>query len=256
MTTSFTPVSAAPRPHPHPARPDPLDPVDRPWIRAGTGALGILAVIAVGLIITGGSGGVGDLDLAVVETASAAHDPALDGAALGLDWLLSPRVGVVLVILATLVVAGATRRVAVAVTFAGVVVAPWFAAEAVKVLVQRDRPDPSLLTDPLIIEPHSFSFPSGHTALAAGFALGAVLLARHARARGVVIAVGCVVTVLVGASRVWVGVHHPTDAVASMVLACAVVALVLPPWLLALDRLGRRRPGSSATRASLEGMTL
>ncbi|ROS49410.1 phosphatase PAP2 family protein [Frigoribacterium sp. PhB118] len=211
---------------------------DRAW--AAWGATGIVGVVVAGLLITSGAGGVSEVDLDLVEHASRAHEPVLDGVALLVDRLLGPQLGAALVLLLVVAVWVVSRRAAAAITVLGVAVGPWAAAELVKLVVQRDRPDPGLLVDPLIIEPHSFSFPSGHTALATGLALALVLIAWGRRRAGVVIAMCAAAVAVVGLSRVWVGVHYPSDTLASVVLGCSVVALALPPWLRLLDRVQRR----------------
>jgi undecaprenyl-diphosphatase len=211
---------------------------DRAW--AAWGATGVAGVVVAGLLITSGAGGVSEVDLDLVQHASRAHVPVLDGAALLVDRLLGPQLGAALVLLLVVAVWVVSRRAAAALTALGVATGPWAAAELVKLVVQRDRPDPGLLVDPLIVEPHSFSFPSGHTALATGLALALVLLAWGRRGAPVVIGTAALAVAGVGLSRVWVGVHWPSDTVVSVVLGCSVVALALPPWLHLLDRIEGR----------------
>jgi undecaprenyl-diphosphatase len=218
---------------------------DRAW--TAWGATGVTGVVVAGLLITSGAGGVGEVDLALAQHASRTHVPVLDGAALLVDRLLGPQLGAALVLLLTVAVWVLSRRAAAALTVLGVAAGPWAAAELLKVVVQRDRPDPGLLVDPLIVEPHSFSFPSGHTALATGLALAFVLLAWGRRGAPVVVATAALGVVGAGLSRVWAGVHWPSDTVASVVLGCSVVALLLPPWLRLVDRVGgRAAPALSA----------
>ncbi|ROP78665.1 MULTISPECIES: phosphatase PAP2 family protein [unclassified Frigoribacterium] len=221
---------------------------DRAW--AAWGATGVVGVVVAGLLIDSGAGGVDEVDLDLVQHASRAHVPVLDQAALLVDRLLGPQLGAALVLLLAVAVWVVTRRATAALTALGVAVGPWAAAELVKLVVQRDRPAPGLLADPLIVEPHSFSFPSGHTALATGLALALVLLAWGCRRALVVIAVCAASVAVVGLSRVWVGVHWPSDTVASAVLGCSVVALALPPWLRLLDRIEQRSGAGHPVRPS------
>ncbi|ROS57775.1 phosphatase PAP2 family protein [Frigoribacterium sp. PhB24] len=211
---------------------------DRAW--AAWGATGVAGVVVAGLLITSGAGSVGEVDLDFVQHASRAHVPALDEAALLVDRMLGPQLGAALVLLLVVAVWVVNRRAAAALTVLGIATGPWAAAELVKLVVQRDRPDPGLLVDPLIVEPHSFSFPSGHTALATGLALALVLLVWGRRWTPVVVGASALAVAVVGLSRVWVGVHYPSDTLASVVLGCSVVALALPPWLRLLDRVQRR----------------
>ncbi|GAA0964579.1 phosphatase PAP2 family protein [Frigoribacterium faeni] len=221
---------------------------DRAWVARGV--TGVVGVVVAGLLITSGAGGVGEVDLDFVQHASRAHVPVLDETALLVDRLLGPQLGAALVLLLTVAVWVVTRRAAAALTVLGVAIGPWAAAELVKLVVQRDRPDPGLLVDPLIVEPHSFSFPSGHTALATGLALALVLLVWGRRGAPVVVGASALAVAAVGLSRVWIGVHWPSDTVASVVLGCSVMALALPPWLRLLDRIGQRSDPAHTVEAS------
>lgn len=98
---------------------------------------------------------------------------------------------------------------------------------AVKNLVQRARPH---LHEPAVALT-SYSFPSGHTAGTAlfyGF-LAAFVFAqpgwRHWRAP--VAAFGTVMVLLVGLSRIYLGVHYLTDVVGALILAGLWLGLCL-----------------------------
>lgn len=96
-----------------------------------------------------------------------------------------------------------------------------------------NRPRPDLVAH--AVETTSMSFPSGHAMLSAVtyLTLGA-LLARaqeKRRLRGYVLGAAILVTLLVGASRVYLGVHWPTDVLAGWCLGAAWALLC---WLVAL----------------------
>lgn len=106
---------------------------------------------------------------------------------------------------------------------------------ALKLSFQRARPDPFFG----VATPNSFSFPSGHTLFSfCLFGTLAVIIngrVRWAWARVAAWSVAAALVVLVGLSRIYLGVHYPTDVVASF-LAASV-------WILAVaigDRLSRR----------------
>jgi undecaprenyl-diphosphatase len=103
------------------------------------------------------------------------------------------------------------------------------------------RPRPDLVAH--LAEVQSASFPSGHAMLSAitYLTLGALLARVHERRRvkTFVLGAGIVLTILVGASRVYLGVHWPTDVLAGWSLGAAWAAL----WWLAADWL--RRQGSA-----------
>jgi len=97
-----------------------------------------------------------------------------------------------------------------------------------KHLVARHRPPAAYVVGPV---DHGYSFPSGHTLFSTVF-LGMVVLllvwpaaGRVARSAAVVGAVAA--SLLVGASRVYLGYHWTTDVVAAWVLGVAVIALTV-----------------------------
>jgi membrane-associated phospholipid phosphatase len=92
-----------------------------------------------------------------------------------------------------------------------------------KIAIARERPD---LLEPVIVE-HGFSFPSGHSALGmVAYGVLAVLVGRSrlpARARaGITLVLGAVVA-LIGISRIWLGVHYPTDVLAGWIAGGVIV---------------------------------
>ena len=95
-----------------------------------------------------------------------------------------------------------------------------------KLAIRRTRPDPAIVPQlrRLMKHPTSFSFPSGHSASAAAFAVGAGLeLPAAAPALGV-LAAG------VGVSRVYVGAHYPSDVVVGLAIGAGVAILTQRTW--------------------------
>lgn len=103
----------------------------------------------------------------------------------------------------------------------------------IKVVTARPRP-PAVFA--LINEPGSNSFPSGH-ALSSMlfFGLLAVILlrsARTARERFAIVVTAVAGTLAVGVSRVYLGVHWPTDILASWSLAAAWLTVTVGAFLI------------------------
>lgn len=106
-------------------------------------------------------------------------------------------------------------------------------SEGLKVGFNRPRPD--LVAH--IVETTSMSFPSGHAMLSAVtyLTLGALIARTQSRRslRGYVLSAAVLLTLLIGMSRVYLGVHWPTDVLAGWCLgaAWAMLCWVVATWL-------------------------
>lgn len=99
----------------------------------------------------------------------------------------------------------------------------WVLAEAAKYLFDRARPhDSGLGIAPLVKTPSSSSFPSGHSATAAA---GAISLSVTYPAFTPAFVLGGLIVIL---SRIYLGVHYPSDVCAGAVIG-ALCALLLAP---------------------------
>src|SRR5690349_11633650 len=132
--------------------------------------------------------------------------------------------GIVVVIVLTVVYVVARNRSVLPVA-AGVVAAgaAWLLADAAKAVADRPRPY-QVVADAVLRQPpaHGTSFPSSHTAVTLAVALAlAPFLARPLAAAGIGYAV------LVGWSRVYLGVHYPLDIAAGAGIGMAVAGPVL-----------------------------
>jgi undecaprenyl-diphosphatase len=117
---------------------------------------------------------------------------------------------------------------------------------ALETLLKLDfaRPRPELVSQ--LVDVHSFSFPSGHATMATitYLTLGVLLagVQERRRIKFYLLAVSIVLAIIVGISRVYLGVHWPTDVLAGW---CLGAAWALACWLTAtlLHDRGKLEPG-------------
>jgi membrane-associated phospholipid phosphatase len=94
------------------------------------------------------------------------------------------------------------------------------------------RPRPELW--PRLMQQSGASFPSGHSMYSAAFVTALILLAWNTRFRWLALVLGTLFTLLIGWSRVELGVHYPTDVLAGWLTGLA--------WVLGVY--GLLRPGT------------
>lgn len=163
-------------------------------------------------------------DQAVLHWMHAHQTPWVTTLAVGLAWMGNPPTIVGIAVVAALVglfwrkVRGAAWTLPIAVIGAGILI------QGVKLIFRRPRPT---LFHPLLHE-SGYSFPSGHSLISVVVygLLGYFvmhLFRRHA-ARIAVAIVSILLILLIGLSRVYVGVHFPTDVLAGWTAGI--------PWLL------------------------
>ena len=95
---------------------------------------------------------------------------------------------------------------------------------AMKWAVHRARPDEVVA----YAMPTSFSFPSGHALFATAFYGSCAVVAStrlSGRARAVVWVTGAILVLAIGASRIFLGVHYPSDVIAGFLAGALCISV-------------------------------
>lgn len=118
------------------------------------------------------------------------------------------------------------KRIRYALTLIAVAAGTGLVMTFLKPLYDRERPTVVTHIDP----PGGLSFPSGHSMLSAALYLTlAMMIARsleHRRLRMFAVATGAFIAFLIGLSRIYLGVHYPSDVIAGWTVGAAWALLV------------------------------
>lgn len=185
------------------------------------GVIGLLGLLALGIVAR--SAMITRHDLHVDCRLSELRFPAGTEVALGLTAAASEAVGLAILAVGLLVLVVRRRRWD-AVRLAAAVGGSWTLGIAVKALIDRTRPPASLW---LLPPDSAASFPSGHDTTACAVVLVALLVLRgtgRLRVAGLTAALGYAAAV--GASRVYLGDHYPTDVLGSWLTVASAALLV------------------------------
>ena len=212
-----------------------------PWTAwAGGIAPGVVALLAV--IVLARDGAATPWDVVAAERSASSRSAVATRLALALGWLgLVPVVAVWAGSAAVVLGRIAGTRWRVVVLIVAVLAADVVVVAAVKRLVDRPRP-PRVGWLVAVSTP---SFPSGHvtaTAAAVGVLVLTVLAGGGSRrVRTVAVLGGAAIVVLMGWSRVYLGVHYLTDVLAGTALGVWLAVSVVWSYAVLVQRSTRRR---------------
>lgn len=182
----------------------------------------LFAVVAL-LVQTGRTT---SFDLHVIGTVQGWENPALTRIMEAFSWIGSTWVVTVIVACLLVFLALVLRHRSELALLIAVIVGAAAGNRLLKIWFLRDRPDIYRLA-----EETGYSFPSGHSM--AAFALYGVLiylLWKHIPSvfgRSLLIAVGTVFILMIGVSRIYLGVHYPSDIIGGYLASMAWLALLI-----------------------------
>jgi undecaprenyl-diphosphatase len=182
----------------------------------------VLALAAIWLAML--LGGAGPVDRAIYEALYAGHRPELLAVARTLTFFGDPTLLIGASCIAALWLwhrgGGRAGLVLIVVTLTGRLL-----GEAQKYWIARVRPD----LEPHLVVVKTNSFPSGHATSSMIFYLALALLLASHRHRFAAAAAAVVLALLVGTSRVMLGVHWPSDVIGGWAFGLLWLLLTLRP---------------------------
>ena len=179
------------------------------WVTALRFIVPILFFITLAIETRDQGSQVSSLDVRILNSIHTISTPALDRAMVHITNFGGIEVIIGATLVTALILYLLHRRKAVPILLIGVG-GTAIINTALKLSFHRMRPS---LWAPIITE-KSFSFPSGHAMMSSALALSTVLLLWQTRWRWTAVTIGALYVVAIGFSRLYLGVHYPTDVLA------------------------------------------
>lgn len=196
-------------------------PARRPLIAVLVALMGAVAVVILGFVMKSSQA-----DQSVVVALNKLHTGAWGAFSSAVYRSLEPLPAVVITLVIAALIWAASKSLRTAILFGVTVAVTWLPVAAVKILVDRPRPDATLLSHPFSPLQTDGSFPSGHTAYVVALAIAFWFLLRDTRHAWIAIVFGVVGTAVIGLAVVSDGLHFPTDVLGSIIWSLTTAAAV------------------------------
>jgi undecaprenyl-diphosphatase len=202
------------------------------WLVTGTAGLVGFVVLALLLVF---ETGIGQLDRELLAAVISLRNPDLTEFASTVTRLGSASVVVWLGIAAAVILGLRSRRILLPLSLLGALAATASLVTILKIALDRPRPPAELVVG---VPLSSDAFPSGHTTDGSVLVvLAASMLALtfgSALVRRLLVISACVVALLIGCSRTYLGLHWPSDVLGGWLLATTMVSVTMALVNLAL----------------------
>jgi|RhiMethySRZTD1v2_1073278.scaffolds.fasta_scaffold670008_1 membrane-associated phospholipid phosphatase len=192
-----------------------------------TGAVGLVGFVVLALLLVLGAG-IDQLDHRVLAAVISEREANLTLLARAASWLGSAGVRVGLAIAGAVLLWLRTRRLLLPIALLGALAATASLVTILKIALDRSRPPANLVLGAPLTDK---GFPSGH---AAGGSVVVILIAlllgltaTKPLVRRLLVIIGCLLALLIGWSRSYLGDHWPTDVFAGWLLAAAMVSVTM-----------------------------
>ncbi|HMH58903.1 MAG TPA: phosphatase PAP2 family protein [Galbitalea sp.] len=204
----------------------------------------VILVIVAGIALTHSSAETA-AETQFLAQVAASRVGALVSVSLALNWVFSPPIALIVGLIATAGVFAVTRSWVTVLHFVLLVLGTWLSSEVVKLIVHRPRPT-ARLADSLVPNPDPDSYPSGHVCFAVGLGLAFFVLVIRSRVRVVVAVLAILLALITAGTRVYLGIHYPTDALASLVFGAAAFVGIEAIWRRYAGGIFRQKPAEPA----------
>lgn len=195
------------------------------WRRASTwGVLSAALFVYMCVIVLANKAGFIDDD--AIRVVQGWESPELTRVMKFFSWLGSTDVATVIAILVLAILGVFLKHRKELLLFTIVVAGMPLINHLLKNIFERDRPDIHR-----IVQEHGFSFPSGHSSASfAMYGVLAYLLWRHVKTgwgRGIMLALGLLFPLCIGLSRIYLGVHYPSDVIGGYLVSGAFLGAAI-----------------------------
>ena len=188
----------------------------------------IATIIFVLAAAFGGPGAIADIDAIHWLGTARAANAQLTAAAIAITTI-GGAPAMTAILLGAMTILALRHRLRLGLLLGMVMLGGRIAVELLKLAIDRPRPH----FGPYPVEVASLSFPSGHAANSMITFLALALIAAPARFRGKAVAAAVSLSVIIGATRPFLGVHWPSDVIGGWAFGIA--------WVTALNLLVKQQ---------------
>lgn len=203
---------------------------------------GIVTVILGGILLH--SQQFSNFDFSITANFNSLHQGLFGSITSGVYAIFKPLPAIIWVILLAGICAWGRKSWQIGLIFALTVLFCWLPIAILKEIFARPRPDAELLTDPLQPTPLDWSYPSGHTVVVTIILVCLIIVTTGTEAQTPARILAPLGILLIFVTVLTVGVHFPTDSLASIIWGVTVTPAV---WLLVENGVNRLSKMRSST---------
>lgn len=185
--------------------------------------VGALIVIVLGVLVRNSA-----FDLPVTHAFNELNTGFIETVTTAVYTIFGTKPSIVWIVLLSLIIMFTRKNIRTGLVFGLTVLFTWLPVAIMKMIYMRPRPDKAELAHPSQFDPADWSYPSGHTVIITITMVALIIVTTGTKVESVPRVLAPILVVLVGFTVLTLGVHFPTDMIASIIWGLTVTPLV---WL-------------------------
>ncbi|MFZ1363226.1 MAG: phosphatase PAP2 family protein [Candidatus Nanopelagicales bacterium] len=185
--------------------------------------IGALIVVVLGVFVRDSA-----FDFPVTHAFNELNTGFIETVTTAVYTIFGTKPSIVWIVLLSVIIMIARKNVRTGLVFGLTVLFTWLPVAIMKMIYMRPRPDKAELANPSQFNPADWSYPSGHTVIITITMIALIIVTTGTKVQLVPRVLAPALIVLVGFTVLALGVHFPTDMIASIIWGITVTPLM---WL-------------------------